>query len=518
MIQTIVKMAHANGLARVWVPVNGLISTPAVSCVIREREAGCAIGAFILTASHNPGGPANDCGIKYNTEGGGPAPESLTDAIFARTEKIDKYLKSSFPDIDITKIAKLEPEPGFTCEIFDGTEDYVKMMTRLFDFDLLKSLFARKDFKFVYDGMHGVAGPYAKAIFHEMLGVPLASLLGCNPSEDFNGGHPDPNLTYAERLVHIMGLKPDGTLLPDLDLQSIPDFGAAADGDADRNMILGKAFFVTPSDSLAVLAAQATTSIPFFAKEGLHAVARSMPTSAAVDLVAKKLGIPCFEVPTGWKFFVNLCDAKMLGKGDYSPLICGEESFGTGSSHIREKDGIFAVLCWLSVLAKANAVASNPLVGVQTLVENHWLEFGRNHYQRFDYEECDSEKAKKFTTRLTELIAKWTAREPLRLKNGFELAKADEFAYEDPVDGSVSKNQGWRFLLTDGSRFVFRLSGTGSSGATVRLYLEKFTPPQSGRDALVQSPNEALKGLIEAALEFAQVKELLERSAPTVIT
>jgi len=519
MCQTICKMACANGLGRVWIPKDGLISTPAVSCVIRERENGVACGAFILTASHNPGGPTNDCGIKYNTEGGGPAPESLTDAIYARTEKIDCYFKADFADIDISKIGSHEPASGFRVEVIDGTEDYVKMVQRLFDMKLIKSLLSRKDFRFVYDGMDGVAGPFAKAVFHQILGVSLENLLGCDPSEDFNGGHPDPNLTYAERLVEIMGLNRDGSINAAHAAKSVPDFGAAADGDADRNMILGNRFFVTPSDSLAVLAAKVASCVPYFATGGLKSVARSMPTSAAVDLVAKKLNIPCFEVPTGWKFFVNLCDAKELGKGDWSPLLCGEESFGTGSSHIREKDGIFAVLCWLSVLAKANETTKEgQLVSVQQIVEAHWQEFGRNHYQRYDYEECDSGKAKEFTDRLTKLIAEFKSGQKHKLLNGFELSVCDEFAYTDPVDGSVSKNQGWRFLLADGSRFVFRLSGTGSSGATVRLYLEKFTPPSAGKEALVQSPTQALKPLIEAALEFAKLKDMLGRDAPTVIT
>lgn len=517
MCQTICKMACANGVAKVWVPRNGLLSTPAVSCVLRERQQGEACGAFILTASHNPGGPSADCGIKYNTEGGGPAPESLTNAIFQETEKISEYYKASFEDIDLSIVKSHTPVEGFSVEVIDDTEDYVKMVQRLFDLPLIKSLLDRKDFSFTYDGMSGVAGPFAKAVFHELLNVPMDNLTGCEPSEDFNGGHPDPNLTYAEDLVLRMGLLKDGSINQDAPAEGIPDFGAAADGDADRNMILGRRFFVTPSDSLAVLAAKVPQCVPYFKSAGLKAVARSMPTSAAVDLVAKKMNVPCFEVPTGWKFFVNLCDAKELNKGDWSPLLCGEESFGTGSSHIREKDGIFAVLCWLSVLAFENK-GKDQLVSVQDIVEAHWAEFGRNHYQRYDYEECDSAQANEFTSRLTELIAKFNAGEKLDLSNGFELSVCDEFAYTDPVDGSVSKNQGWRFLLADGSRFVFRLSGTGSSGATVRLYLEKFTPPSAGKQALVESPTQALKGLTETALAFAQVKQLLKRDAPTVIT
>jgi phosphoglucomutase len=353
--------------------------------------------------------------------------------------------------------------------------------------------------------MSGVVGPYAKAIFHTLLGVPLADLLNCEPSEDFNGGHPDPNLTYAPELVERMGLLRDGTVNP-AKSGPVPDFGAAADGDADRNMILGRRFYVTPSDSLAVLAANVAQSVPYFS-EGLKCIARSMPTSAAADLVAAKLNVPIFEVPTGWKFFVNLCD-----QPQYNPLICGEESFGTGSSHIREKDGIFAVLCWLSVLAKANADASKPLVSVADIVQAHWAVYGRNHYQRYDYEDLPVEVAAKLTAHLTAQLT------TPQVGGGFTVRLADEFSYSDSVDKSVSANQGWRYLLTDGSRFVFRLSGTGSSGATVRLYLEKYTPPSEGADKLHEAPGVALQSLVRAALAFAQVKEILQRPEPTVIT
>jgi len=511
MAQTIIKMAHANKVARVLVGRDAILSTPAVSAIVRGR--GCQ-GAFILTASHNPGGPDNDVGIKYNTSGGGPAPESLTEAIYRCTETITRYFKSTFDDVDLSTPGERSPVDGFVVQVIDCTEDYVRLMASTFDFAKISALCARSDFSFVFDAMSGVAGPYAKAVFQDALGCRPACLLNCIPSTDFNGGHPDPNLTYAEQLVGIMGLKRDGSV-NEASSGSVPDFGAACDGDADRNMILGRRFFVTPSDSLAVLASKVAQCVPYFAKHGLKAVARSMPTSCAVDVVAKDMGVPCFEVPTGWKFFVNLCDAQALGKGDWSPLLCGEESFGTGSSHIREKDGIFAILCWLSVLAHENAAtASAPLVGVQAIVEAHWRKYGRNHYMRYDYEEVDSAKAKALTDRLSAFCAV-PAGIPA-LEHGFAVAKADEFSYHDPVDGSVSSNQGWRFLLKDGSRFVFRLSGTGSSGATVRLYLERATPP--GSPDLLAPPSAALKNLIEAALAFAKVREFLGRDQPTVIT
>lgn len=507
MCQTIVRLAHGNGFARVLVPQHGLISTPAVSRVIRTEKC---LGAFILTASHNPGGPLNDVGIKFNTANGGPANEQLTDEIYKQTMGISRYLTSTHTgDVDLAVLGTTTlGGDNFTVEVFDGTSEYVKMITELFDVPLLRGLLAREDFEFVFDGMSGVGGPFARRVFKDLLGVPEASLLNCDPSLDFNGGHPDPNLTYAPELVERMGLERDGTVLA-LDKRakrSVPDFGAAADGDADRNMILGREFFVTPSDSLAVLAANVSQSVPYFAG-GIRCIARSMPTSCAVDLVAKKLGVPLFEVPTGWKFFVNLCEQQDL----YVPLLCGEESFGTGSSHIREKDGIFAVLCWLSVLAWENRNPLLPLVSVRDVVTKHWREFGRNHYQRYDYEELPTQVADAFTRRLTQLQL-----DKQDVGHGFALSLGDEFCYHDSVDGSVSEHQGWRFLLRDGSRFVFRLSGTGSSGATVRLYLEKFTPATASD--LLDPPGVALRELVAAALEFAQVRELLERAEPTVIT
>ena len=405
MIQTIVKMAAANGVRKVVIGQDGLLSTPAVSCLIRRFDGGSPVGGFILTASHNPGGKDNDCGIKYNVSNGGPAPESITSKIYSETMTLEQYLiDRSLPAIDLGKVGATELSSDFSVEIVDSTSHYVDLMKEVFDFDLIRSLTKRPDFSFVYDAMHGVAGPYAKAVFCEALGVDPAKLLNCSPSTDFNGGHPDPNLTYAPELVKLMGLDSKGSVLPGPS-DGIPDFGAAADGDADRNMVLGKQFFVTPSDSLAIIAAFADRCIPFFsANGGLKALARSMPTSAAVDMVAEKLGKKVFQVPTGWKFFGNLMDSKdVYNQTDYNPLICGEESFGTGSNHVREKDGIWAVLCWLSIIAFMSK--DKPSVAsVESIVREHWKTYGRNYYCRYDYEEVDSAKATTFFENLSKLV------------------------------------------------------------------------------------------------------------------
>ncbi|KAI4357604.1 hypothetical protein L6164_001542 [Bauhinia variegata] len=512
-IQIIVKMSAANGVRRVWVGQNGLLSTPAVSAVIRERvgvDGSKATGAFILTASHNPGGPHEDFGIKYNMENGGPAPEGITNRIYENTKTIKEYLiAEDLPNVDISSIGVTSftgPEGQFDVEVFDSANDYVKLMKSIFDFDSIKKLLSSPKFTFCYDALHGVAGAYAKRIFVEELGAQESSLLNCVPKEDFGGGHPDPNLTYAKELVARMGLgKTDSSGEP-------PEFGAAADGDADRNMILGKRFFVTPSDSVAIIAANAVEAIPYFSA-GLKGVARSMPTSAALDVVAKHLNLKFFEVPTGWKFFGNLMDAGLCS-------VCGEESFGTGSDHIREKDGIWAVLAWLSILAHKNKdkLGGDKLVTVEDIVTQHWATYGRHYYTRYDYENVDAGAAKELMAYLVKLQSSLS--EVNQIVKGVRsdvsnVVHADEFEYKDPVDGSVSSHQGIRYLFEDGSRLIFRLSGTGSEGATIRLYIEQYEkdPSKTGR-----SSQDALAPLVEVALKLSKMEEFTGRSAPTVIT
>uniref|UniRef100_A0A7S0HRR7 phosphoglucomutase (alpha-D-glucose-1,6-bisphosphate-dependent) n=1 Tax=Phaeocystis antarctica TaxID=33657 RepID=A0A7S0HRR7_9EUKA len=528
-IQVIIKMAAAYGVKAVWCGTDGLLSTPAMSAVIRCHGAGFVpIGGFILSASHNPGGIDEDFGIKYNCENGGPAPEKVTNLIYENTTKITSYkLCKDLPDVDLTKAASHELAPGFSVEVFSCVEDHLKLLQKVFDFDAIKALFARKDFSVIYDSMNGVQGPYAKAVFIDCFGAPPASLINAVPLEDFGGhaspshGHADPNLTHAVELVAAMGLNKEGRVVPTPDGKPAPAFGAAADGDADRNMIMGANFFCSPSDSLAVIVANASC-IPYY-KGGLKGCARSMPTSCALDIVAKKLGIPCFEVPTGWKFFGNLMDSHLLGGEDLTPLLCGEESFGTGSSHVREKDGLWAVLCWLSILAHHNLeTPQGALVGVGDVVRQHWREFGRNFYTRYDYEEVDAAKANEIVARLEELGARYekegmSAEKPVAMGNGFELVTLDQFRYEDPVDGSIATKQGVRILFADGSRIIVRLSGTGSVGATVRIYVEKYQPP-SDEEALGAETAQALAPLVDLALELTQVVQLTGRDAPTVIT
>ncbi|KAK1309151.1 putative phosphoglucomutase, cytoplasmic 1 [Acorus calamus] len=512
-IQIIIQMSAANGVRRVWVGQNGLLSTPAVSCVIRERvgaDGSKATGSFILTASHNPGGPHEDFGIKYNMENGGPAPEGVTDKIYANTKTIKEYLiAEDIPDVDISVLGVTTfrgPNGQFDVEVFDSATDYVKLMKSIFDFDAIRKLIASPKFSFCYDALHGVAGAYAKRIFVEELGADESYLLNCTPKEDFGGGHPDPNLTYAKELVARMGL---GKEKPQ---NEPPEFGAAADGDADRNMVLGKRFFVTPSDSVAIIAANAVQSIPYFSS-GLKGVARSMPTSAALDVVAQHLNLKFFEVPTGWKFFGNLMDAGLCS-------VCGEESFGTGSDHIREKDGIWAVLAWLSILAFKNKdnLSGGKLVTVEDIVTKHWATYGRHYYTRYDYENVDAGAAKELMSYLVKLQS--SLPDVNKIIKGIRsdvssVVKADEFEYKDPVDGSISKHQGIRYLFEDGSRLVFRLSGTGSEGATIRLYIEQYMkdPSKTGRDS-----QEALAPLVDVALKLSKMQAFTGRSAPTVIT
>ncbi|KAL7149497.1 hypothetical protein ABFS83_05G045100 [Erythranthe nasuta] len=509
-IQIIIKMAAANGVRRIWVGQNGLLSTPAVSAVIRERvgaDGSKATGAFILTASHNPGGPTEDFGIKYNMENGGPAPEGITDKIYSNTTTIKEYLiAEGLPDVDISTTGVTSfagPEGQFDVDVFDSASDYVKLMKSIFDFQAIQKLISSPKFSFCYDALHGVGGAYAKPIFVDELGAQENSLLNCVPKEDFGGGHPDPNLTYAKELVARMGLGKTSTEEP-------PEFGAAADGDADRNMVLGKRFFVTPSDSVAIIAANAVQSIPYFSG-GLKGVARSMPTSAALDVVAKNLNLKFFEVPTGWKFFGNLMDAGMCS-------VCGEESFGT--DHIREKDGIWAVLAWLSILAYKNKdnLGGEKLVSVEDIVRQHWSTYGRHYYTRYDYENVDAASAKELMAYLVKLESSLSEVNDIIKGIRSDVSKvvhADEFEYKDPVDGSISKHQGIRYLFEDGSRLVFRLSGTGSEGATIRLYIEQYEqdPSKIGRES-----QDALAPLVEVALKLSKMQEFTGRSTPTVIT
>ncbi|MEI6332559.1 MAG: alpha-D-glucose phosphate-specific phosphoglucomutase [Pseudanabaena sp.] len=478
-IQVILKMAAANGFGKILVGRGGILSTPAASCIIRKYNA---FGGIILSASHNPAGPDDDFGIKYNTGNGGPAPEKITDAIYDSTKSITEYKILEADDLDLDRLG--EAQLGeMTVEVIDSVADYAELMGELFDFDRIKTLLTSTDFQMCFDGMHAVTGPYAEEILVNRLGAPASVLQNCIPLEDFGGGHPDPNLVYAHDLVDV------------LFAEDAPDFGAASDGDGDRNMILGRKFFVTPSDSLAILAANSHL-VPAY-KGGLAGIARSMPTSQAPDRVAARLGIPAYETPTGWKFFGNLLDA---GKA----TLCGEESFGTGSNHVREKDGLWAVLFWLNVLAARQE-------SVETIVKEHWQLYGRNFYSRHDYEGVDSDRA---NTLVDNLRKNGTALVGQKFGN-YEVAFCDDFSYTDPIDGSVSSKQGIRIGFTDDSRIVFRLSGTGTEGATLRLYVESYEPNIAKHSLDTQ---EALNELIEIADQIAQIKVLTGRDRPTVIT
>jgi phosphoglucomutase len=478
-IQVILKMAAANGFGKILVGRGGILSTPAASCIIRKYNA---FGGIILSASHNPAGKDGDFGIKYNTGNGGPAPEKITDAIYKITKSISEYKILEASDLDLDRLG--ETKLGDTVvEVIDSVADYAELMGSLFDFDRIKLLLESPDFSLRFDGMHAVTGPYAQEILVDRLGAPDSALQNCVPLEDFGDGHPDPNLVYAHDLVEV------------LYGEDAPDFGAASDGDGDRNMILGKKFFVTPSDSLAILAANAQY-VPAY-KGGLAGIARSMPTSQAPDRVAARLGIECYQTPTGWKFFGNLLDA---GKA----TLCGEESFGTGSNHVREKDGLWAVLFWLNVLAARQQ-------SVEAIVKEHWQLYGRNFYSRHDYEGVDSDRANTLVDNLRKKGAELAGQK----FGNYEVAFSDDFSYTDPVDGSVSRKQGIRIGFTDGSRIVFRLSGTGTQGATLRLYVESYEPNIAKHNLDTQ---EALKELIEIADQIAQIKVLTGRAEPTVIT
>ena len=477
-IQTILKMAAANGFGRVLVGQAGILSTPAASCVIRKYKT---FGGIILSASHNPGGVDGDFGIKYNTENGGPAPEKITEAIFEKSKTIQTYKIVDAPDVPLDVIGETDLA-GMKVQVIDAVTDYAELMESLFDFNAIKDLLA-SGFRMKFDAMHAVTGPYAQEIFINRLGAPAKSIMNCVPLPDFGGGHPDPNLTYAHELVDIIYG------------QNAPDFGAASDGDGDRNMILGKGFFVTPSDSLALIAANAKM-VKGYAK-GIAGVARSMPTSGAVDMVAKSLDIPCFETPTGWKFFGNLMDADQV-------TLCGEESFGTGSSHVREKDGLWAVLFWLNILAIKRQ-------SVEQIVKRHWLQFGRNVYSRHDYEDLPLDAANGVIEHIRDNFRRLSG-----LSFGqYTIEACDDFSYTDSIDGSISTKQGLRILFTDGSRIVFRLSGTGTSGATLRIYLEAFEPDTSKHDLDAQI---ALSEMIQIALQISELKQRTGRDKPTVIT
>ncbi|EAK88694.1 phosphoglucomutase, tandemly duplicated gene [Cryptosporidium parvum Iowa II] len=502
-IQIISEIAAAHKVKRIWTGVNGLCSTPAGSAIIREREGGIAVGGILLTASHNPGGIDEDFGVKFNGKNGGPAQDSVTNTIFEITKKLTSYKKISLPKIDLSKIGVQELIPNqFTVEVIDTSEDWLKLMKKIFDFQKIQNLLNRKDFKMAFDSMHGVAGPYARKLFVDEFGLPESSLLHLESKPDFGGLHPDPNLTYAKDLVELMKVKS-----PEKVDKSTPDFGAAGDGDCDRNMILGKGFFVTPSDSVAIIASYAKEAIPYFSK-GLAGVSRSMPTSTSLNNVAEKLGIPCYEVPTGWKYFGNLMDAKMID-------ICGEESFGTGSDHIREKDGLWAVLAWLSILAHKNPDPTKPLVSVEDITREFWKTYGRNYYTRFDYESIETEKADQFFKHLNSLMEDHQKLREIIKPYGIDIKLTDNFTYNDPVDKSVAKNQGLRFIFQDNSRVVFRLSGTGSVGATIRIYIEKTVSDQTKVNS---TSNEILGDLIEIVEKKIKLKESTGRDRPTVIT
>ncbi|XP_020582830.1 phosphoglucomutase, chloroplastic isoform X2 [Phalaenopsis equestris] len=487
--QLIIKIAAGNGVGKILVGRDGILSTPAVSAVIRKHKAN---GGFIMSASHNPGGPDYDWGIKFNYNSGQPAPESITDKIYGNTLTISEIKIAEIPDVDLSCLG-VASFGKFIVEVIDPVADYLDLLENVFDFELMKNLLSRPDFRFLFDAMHAVTGAYAKPIFVDRLGANDCILNGI-PLLDFGHGHPDPNLTYAKELVSIMYG------------ENAPDLGAASDGDGDRNMILGRGFFVTPSDSVAIIAANAQAAIPYF-QNGPKGLARSMPTSGALDHVAAKLKLPFYEVPTGWKFFGNLMDAGNLS-------ICGEESFGTGSDHIREKDGIWAVLAWLSIIAYRNKGkrVGEKLVSVADVAREHWATYGRNFFSRYDYEECESNGANQMIEHLRDLIS---STKPGDKYGNYELDFADDFSYTDPVDGSVASKQGIRFVFTDGSRIIFRLSGTGSAGATIRLYVEQFEPEVSNQDINAQN---ALKPLIDLALSMSKLREFAGRDKPTVIT
>ncbi len=477
-IQTVIRMAAANGFGRVLVGQGGILSTPAASCVIRQHGA---FGGLILSASHNPGGPDGDFGIKFNGANGGPAAEKVTDAIHACTLKISAWRTTDTPDVDLGHLGTVQVE-GMAVQVIDPVADYLALMRRLFDFEALRRLFA-SGFTLAFDAMHAVTGPYAHAIFEGELGAAPGTVRNGTPLPDFGGHHPDPNLVHAKDLLDLM-MSPQA-----------PDLGAASDGDGDRNLIIGRGIFVAPSDSLAMLAANAHLAPAY--RAGIAGIARSMPTSGAADRVAQALGVPCHETPTGWKFFGNLLDAGKV-------TLCGEESAGTGSDHVREKDGIWAVLLWLNILAvRAQSVAQ--------IAHEHWARYGRNYYTRHDYEDVDSAAAQGLMQALEAQLPALAG----TLLDGRRVAIADDFSYLDPVDGSLSRHQGLRIVFDDGSRIVYRLSGTGTSGATLRVYIERY---EGDKARLGLDTQDALADLIALADRVAGIRQRTGRERPTVIT
>jgi phosphoglucomutase len=477
-IQLVIKMAVAQGFARILIGQNGILSTPAVSHIIRKYGA---FGGVILSASHNAGGPDGDFGIKFNMSNGGPAPEKITDAIYAYSQTVSSYAAADCADVDLSQLGTTMIG-DVSVEIINSVTDYVELMQELFDFDAIRALFA-SGFTLKFDAMHAVTGPYAHAIFEDLLGAAKGSVFNGTPSTDFGGHHPDPNLVHAKELYDLM-MSADA-----------PDFGAASDGDGDRNLIIGRGIAVTPSDALAILAANAHLA-PAYAG-GISGVARSMPTSAAVDRVAQKLGVECFETPTGWKFFGNLLDAGRI-------TLCGEESAGAGSNHVREKDGLWAVLLWLNILAKTR-------ISVKELLENHWAQYGQNYYTRHDFEEIETDKANPVMAHIKAQLPTLAGKQ----FGSLTVQSADDFSYHDPIDGSVSHNQGLRVLFTDGSRIVYRLSGTGTVGATIRMYIEQYQADPSKHGGDTQT---ALAELIQTAYQISDIAALTGRTAPNVIT
>lgn len=478
VIQQAIRMAAANGYGRVLVGRGGILSTPAASHVIRRNRAS---GGLVLSASHNPGGPDEDFGIKYNIANGGPAPETVTRAIHARTQEIDRWFTIESEDIDLDRLGEVSVG-GMAVIVFDPVADYADLMEELFDFPAIRKAVA-DGFTMRFDAMSAVTGPYAVEILENRLGFPEGTVVNGTPLEDFGGHHPDPNLIHAKELYDLMMA------------EGAPDLGAASDGDGDRNLIIGRGRFITPSDSLAMLAANMEIAPGYEGR--LAGIARSMPTSAAADRVAQALGIPCYETPTGWKFFGNLLDAGKV-------TICGEESAGTGSDHVREKDGLWAVLLWLNVLAARG-------ITVDELAREHWARFGRNYYARHDYEGLETERADALMTELKALLPSL----PGRAVGPLVVSVADSFSYTDPVDGSYSANQGIRVLFEDGSRIVFRLSGTGTQGATLRVYLENYEPAEGKLDG---DTAQMLASQIAGAEEIAGIARHTGRTAPDVIT
>lgn len=486
-VQLICKICAANKVSKVLVGQNGILSTPAVSNLIRKYKA---LGGILLTASHNPGGPDNDFGIKFNCENGGPAPDNVTNDIFEISKTIKEYKIVENLQVDINKIGSNKytvDNKDFTIEVIDSVKDYLELMKEIFDFTKISHFIKSKQLKMLIDSMNGVTGPYVNSIFVEALGAAANNVVRTKPLEDFGGCHPDPNLTYAKDLV-------DSVRNGDYDL------GAAFDGDGDRNMIIGrKAFFVTPSDSLAVIG-HYLECIPYFKKHGIQGFARSMPTASAIDLVGQKLNKEVFEVPTGWKYFGNLMDAGRL-------CLCGEESFGTGSNHIREKDGIWAVLAWLSIMEHTGK-------GIEEILNSHWEVYGRNYFTRYDYEECELDPCNEMIDTMEKLIIdpSFVGKSYTAGDQTYKVKVADNFSYIDPVDKSIASKQGLRIVFEDGSRIVMRLSGTGSSGATVRLYIDSYSRKYNGAASVM------LKPLIDIALEISQLKKFTKRDQPTVIT